>query len=59
MYAVVSRVFLINIALAGFAIVTVVATGRSVRIAAFGCGVMLVAAFLAWLSQEKTKQEKR
>lgn len=52
-YAVVSRVFLINIALAGFAIVTVVATGRSVRIAAFACGVMLVAAFLAWLSQGK------
>jgi len=44
---------LVNIVLAGLAILTVVAQGQLARIAALACGILLVAAFLAWLSRGK------
>ena len=51
--AIVSGVLLVNIVLAGLAVLTVVVQGRLTRIAALACGVLLVAAFLAWLSRGK------
>jgi UDP-N-acetylmuramyl pentapeptide phosphotransferase/UDP-N-acetylglucosamine-1-phosphate transferase len=51
--AIVSRVLIVNIVLAGLAILTVVAQGQLARIAALACGVLVVAALLAWLSRDK------
>lgn len=50
---IVSGVLLVNIGLVVLSVVTVVIESRSAKIAALVCGVILVGAFLAWLSRGK------
>jgi hypothetical protein len=51
--AVVVRVLLVNIALAGLAVMTVVVDMRTSKIAALAGGIVLVALFLGWLNRGK------
>jgi UDP-N-acetylmuramyl pentapeptide phosphotransferase/UDP-N-acetylglucosamine-1-phosphate transferase len=50
-HAVVTGVFAVNLCLVALAFVTVVERDRSIKIAALAGGVILVAAFLAWLNR--------
>ncbi len=52
-HAIVTGVFLVNICLVALAFVTIVAQERSIKITALAGGVILVAAFLAWLNRGK------
>ena len=52
-HAVVVRVLLVNIALAGLAVLTVLVDTRTLKIAALAGGVGLVALFLGWLNRGK------
>ncbi len=52
-YAVVVRVLLVNIALVGLAVLTVVVDTRTSKTVALASGVVLVALFLGWLNRGK------
>lgn len=51
--SIVRGVFLVNIVLVGLAVLSVLAEMRGARFGSLACGVILVAAFLAWLSRRK------
>lgn len=50
-HAIVGGVLLVNIALLGLAVATVLAENRATKIGALACGIILVGVFLAWLNR--------